>query len=814
MVVGRGTSADGWTNSWWPEEPAGYGSAPDGLLSSEPMDRVSLLEAPDVELTRHPSERSGTSIGRRFTLAVLCCLAMALGLAVRALPRPGRGSVISDLRSSQALSLSSGWTPVGGFGTTCVGGTDDQADASYANFAVFLLEYLSRSISMRHSGISSLGACTALCESDASCKGVGFSNETRVCETWTSEVVAGPPADNTVCLLRLQLEAAPTSTGRPDVSNSDATTTFVPVPPLDSLDPLTTARPLDWFVEVSGGSGAGCSQAGKMTHGPPGSGKDVIIVPWPVSSLQDCKSVCVNASLCHAIEFDEAHHICQVHYNEVQSTVAKPGATCLAFRPQGVASSVCPRAWPRPAEPSCSKVGENCLETGCCEDSSLNCFAKDGFWASCKAHCEPGQIDAVGDLYLTPWSCDRIGCGSYPGRFVPPGRWWSPPDSGTTHNGARLQDVYIPGQGPHHVFIIGDWGGKMEDGNIAPAVHVDKREFEAFVPGVDDNAQFRVRDVMRGRAPTSRPDYVVNVGDNFYWAGIEKGCLDGAITDVGTNQFEEIYEKVYSGEGLDGKQWLGVLGNHDYGGFRFEQGWDKVIGYTWASSSGRWMTPALYYVAKVWYHNFAVDYIFMDTNVFDAMDPSDPSNHNLCSNEHNPEGASCEPFGPSSVWDCPYWFKGLWERQKGWLDEIVPKLTGDWRIVVTHFPPYWGTDDWVELSKKHELDLIITGHRHSQHIYVHDDLGEQIWPDDPTQLQTNFLNLTAYFVSGGGGGITSEHKPEDSGDDDEYGFMDMVITKDRIKVEALSHGGQIRRVATIKHEYPHKGSRSVWDSAL
>jgi len=226
------------------------------------------------------------------------------------------------------------------------------------------------------------------------------------------------------------------------------------------------------------------------------------------------------------------------------------------------------------------------------------------------------------------------------------------------------------------------------------------------------------------------------------------------------------------------------------------------------------MTPALYYSVKVWYHNFALDLIFMDTNVFDAMDPSDPSQHNICSASKNAEGASCEPVGPTSVWDCPYWFKGLWEKQKEWLDEIVPTMTGDWRIVVTHFPPYWGSDDWVEISKKHELDLIITGHRHSQHIYVNDDQGEQIWPDDPAKLMTDFLNLTAYFVSGGGGGITSERKPEGSGEDDEYGFMDMVITKDLIKVEALSHGGQTRRVATIKHEYAHKGSRSVWESVL
>ncbi|CAK0875732.1 unnamed protein product [Prorocentrum cordatum] len=447
----------------------------------------------------------------------------------------------------------------------------------------------------------------------------------------------------------------------------------------------------------------------------------VIEVAWPVSSLEDCRSACVNASVCRAIEFDGRRQRCQVWSVEPESSVASEGSTCLAFRPEKVAHPECPASWPKPNETWCARPGENCMATGCCEDPSLSCFAKDGFWAACKPVCEPGQVDVVGDAvkYQTPWSCGLLGCGSYPGRVVPPGRWWSPPENATQHNGARLADVYIPGNGAHRVFIIGDWGGLIggEDGSyVSPASQVHQRVHGEFVDGVDDRAQFRVRDAMVSRAAHTPPDYVLNVGDNFYWAGVEEHCNSGAIGYTGSQQFEVIYERVYAGRGIDGKQWLGVLGNHDYGGYRFEMGWDKTIGYTWASPTGRWMTPALYYSVKVWYYDFAVDYIFMDTNVWDALDPADPSSHNICSQQHNPPDATCDPIGPTSIWDCPFWFRGLWEQQKAWLDGLAPGLDGDWRLAVTHFPPYWGHLDCPgqDMARRHEIDLVISGHRHSQ----------------------------------------------------------------------------------------------------
>ena len=81
-----------------------------------------------------------------------------------------------------------------------------------------------------------------------------------------------------------------------------------------------------------------------------------------------------------------------------------------------------------------------------------------------------------------------------------------------------------------------------------------------------------------------------------------------------------VFEDVYNASSLQGKQWLGVLGNHDYGGYRFTAGWDQAIGYTWVKPAdavlGRWMTPAQYWGTRVQYSTYSVDYYFVDSNHF------------------------------------------------------------------------------------------------------------------------------------------------------------------------------------------------------
>jgi UDP-2,3-diacylglucosamine pyrophosphatase LpxH len=329
----------------------------------------------------------------------------------------------------------------------------------------------------------------------------------------------------------------------------------------------------------------------------------------------------------------------------------------------------------------------------------------------------------------------------------------------------------------YHFFVIGDWGGVLKGGVPVPFVDSPPR---MLVPQIDSKAQQLVAFRMSEVARTSRPRFVINVGDNFYPGGILGHCsVESGVAAFGSMQFAQGFEQVYHGDGLDFKEWWGVLGNHDWGGWKYTSAWDQNIFYTWHAADSRWLTPALFWSRRVQFRDFVADFFFVDTNIFDTMDPEVDSEHNICSSLHNlvAEGTSCGAVGPQDPASCPQFFRDLFEeKQRPWLEEGLAKSTAEWQIIVTHFPPAWGghiTEVLRQVSTKYGVDLILSGHTHHQEVYY----KEAIFGD------------TAWIVSGGGGGITSEETPTLDGQDDQYGFMDLTISKDTIKVEAHSHGG-------------------------
>jgi len=405
------------------------------------------------------------------------------------------------------------------------------------------------------------------------------------------------------------------------------------------------------------------------------------------------------------------------------------------------------------------------------------------------------------------------------------------------YKGQAWPTMVFPGEGAMHILAIGDWGGmdgslnpiegrkaivaygwgKKAGPSVFPRTRWTKLHdkllcshkqfvecFESrgsscaegcgYVKGVDDQPQTLVAAAFKKRAALVDPQFIINVGDNFYWGGIEKTCgtpMD-EISFTARHQFDQVFEGIYQGEGLEGKPWLSVLGNHDWGGRVFNNGWDQQIAYTWHSD--RWVMPAPYWSQHIVYpdQDFSVDLFMMDSNFVDAKDPSEDPEHNMCGARHNPPGASCAVAdGPASLETCPQFFRELWDEQKQWLEKKIPKSKATWRIIVTHFPCGHEQDWYKRMHEEHGLDLLITGHRHDLELWVPESYvvgGPEI------QYIRNKMGGLHCIVTGGGGGITSEATPDPSNKEEwygegQYGFYDLAITKKSITIHSINWNG-------------------------
>eukprot|EP00932_Pfiesteria_piscicida_P023215 SRR837773.995.p1 GENE.SRR837773.995~~SRR837773.995.p1 ORF type:complete len:484 (-),score=185.40 SRR837773.995:133-1584(-) len=337
----------------------------------------------------------------------------------------------------------------------------------------------------------------------------------------------------------------------------------------------------------------------------------------------------------------------------------------------------------------------------------------------------------------------------------------------------RHFEISADEEGFTHVFAVGDWGATLPGHYTAPNKRGPGQKCPkncGYVHGIDDRAQILVANVMKQRAATSNPQYVLNVGDNLYWSGIQEDCGSVHATGKTVGDFAQVWQGVYGG--LANKPWLSCLGNHDYGGWQFNHGWPQQIGYSFVNHN--WVMPARYYSKVMTHPGFSVEYFIIDSNAYDAKDLNDDGEHNICGAEHNPPGASCAAGGgPASLQACKSWFWDTYNQQKEWLKQKVPASTADWQVVITHFP--CGTDaGFYRYLHGRGLDFLVTGHRHDQ----------ELWQS------SGLLGGMTCIVTGGGGGITSEHSPSGM-DSSEYGFFDITMSKSKMKLELIALSGNV-----------------------
>ncbi|KAI6183201.1 Tartrate-resistant acid phosphatase type 5 [Aphelenchoides bicaudatus] len=242
------------------------------------------------------------------------------------------------------------------------------------------------------------------------------------------------------------------------------------------------------------------------------------------------------------------------------------------------------------------------------------------------------------------------------------------------------------------LFVVGDTGG---------VEYAIAQGFPSYVKPT--TVQTRVADAMAKLAAKKGLDFVINVGDNVYFNGVDH---------ENDTRFYTVFEKPYSHKHLN-VPWYMIAGNHDYLG-----NVDAQINYT--KYSNKWTFPDRWYKLNYAFSKYQkkVDFLFIDTVI-------------LCGNTIDIDSRSVfawatafekEPKQPDKQ------FIDAAKEQWKWLEEELKDSEADFLFVVGHYPMYSLSmkrlkclyDKLDPLLRKYQVTAYIAGHDHSVQ-YFRDD---------------------------------------------------------------------------------------------
>ncbi|KAM9313915.1 tartrate-resistant acid phosphatase type 5-like [Pholidichthys leucotaenia] len=223
--------------------------------------------------------------------------------------------------------------------------------------------------------------------------------------------------------------------------------------------------------------------------------------------------------------------------------------------------------------------------------------------------------------------------------------------------------------------VVGDWGGLP---------------YSPFTTKI----QRSTADEMGVVSELMGADFIVAVGDNFYFRGVES---------VDSPRFKETFESVYTAESLQ-IPWYLVAGNHDHmGNVEAEIEYSRV--------SDRWNFPSYYYELNFRIPNTGkiLTIIMLDTIM-------------LCG--HSDDNSDKEPEGPPNAVDA--------NRQLVWLQQRLALSKADFLLVGGHYP-VWSVsehgptrclvDSLRPLLLKYRATAYLCGHEHNLQYIEESDIG-------------------------------------------------------------------------------------------
>lgn len=231
---------------------------------------------------------------------------------------------------------------------------------------------------------------------------------------------------------------------------------------------------------------------------------------------------------------------------------------------------------------------------------------------------------------------------------------------------------------------LGDWGG-------------------AALGDYHKTDEIAVAKTLGASAETLGAQFLVNVGDNFYYYG---------VTDVDDPQWKTTFENIYTQKSLS-IPWYSILGNHDYG---FNP--DAQLQYK-SPVNDRWVMPARYYTKRVEIGTSGqyISFVFLDASPCQAIyRSSNKSGWDPCGGDY-PGPSNCKFNANVLAQDCG--------KQLTWLQAQVKTIpAGDWKIAVSHAPfDELDVEDLTAVLQAAKFDVYLNGHVHNLALYSLDTDG-------------------------------------------------------------------------------------------